>query len=640
MPTRSPCPARLFVPHADPLTVPGPVVVPHADPLTVPGPAVVPHADPLTVPGIARAPHVSPFGVGPAVVPHADPLTVPGIARAPHVSPFGVGPAVVPHADPLTVPGIARAPHVSPFGVPARPLCRMLIRCTVPGIARAPHVSPFGVGPAVVPHADPLTVPGIARAPHVSPFDVGPAVVPHADPLTVPGIARAPHVSPFGVGPVVPPHADPLTVPGIARAPHVSPFDVGPAVVPHADPLTVPGPAVVPHADPLTVPGVVAVPHIELPTPLANIGSFRTFATTADARSAGNVLDQLLTLNPTDAATPTLAAAQAQLVNTLASLQPAQVEQFLTALGGQIHAAMVAVAPEAGQQMEGSVYDHLGDVAGEPGTGPLVWGNVSTEFGQRGSDSTAESFTSNVTQFVVGADLLARGKARLGLGYAYTTDTVTQGSSNGAAHENAGFVYGQVPVGKFMVEGIGSYGASSTDTQRADPLGGSMLEANGVGGNDALVSLGVSRPFTFRNVALAPYGRVTWQQVSEASYSEGSSSAASLSVDSFAGTGVRGVIGLTAGSVETSPLAAPTTYRFDLGVGEDAGNLLNPSLRANLAGIRMTIASPQVSSTFVQASVSGTARLSPSAYLYGQLFGEARGNSAMGGISGGVRIRF
>ena len=511
---------------------------------------------------------------------------------------------------------------------PARPFVPHADPLTVPGIARAPHVSPFGVGPAVVPHADPLTVPGIARAPHINP---------HHEP----GPVRGPHVSPLHVpGPAVVPHADPLTVPGIARAPHVSPFGVGPAVVPHADPLTVPGPAVVPHADPLTVPGVVAVPHIALPAPLAHISSFRTFATTADARSAGNVLDQLLTLNPTDAATPMLAAAQAQLVNTLASLQPAQVEQFLTALGGQIHAAMVAVAPEAGQQMEGSVYDHLGDVAGEPGTGPLVWGNISTEFGQRGSDSTAESFTSDVTQFVVGADLLARGKARLGLGYAYTTDTVTQGSSNGAAHENAGFVYGQVPVGKFMVEGIGSYGASSTDTQRADPLGGSMLEANGVGGNDALVSLGVSRPFTFRNVALAPYGRVTWQQVSEASYSEGSSSAASLSVDSFAGTGVRGVIGLTAGSVETSPLAAPTTYRFDLGVGEDAGNLLNPSLRANLAGIRMTIASPQVSSTFVQASVSGTARLSPSAYLYGQLFGEARGNSAMGGISGGVRIRF
>jgi fibronectin-binding autotransporter adhesin len=112
------------------------------------------------------------------------------------------------------------------------------------------------------------------------------------------------------------------------------------------------------------------------------------------------------------------------------------------------------------------------------------------------------------------------------------------------------------------------------------------------------------------------------------------------SVNSFVGTGVRSMIGITGGSPVTSPFAALMTYRFDLGVGEDSGNILNPTLRATLAGVDMTIASPRVSSTFVQASVAGTLRLSPSAYLYGQVFGEARGNAALGGISGGVRIRF
>jgi fibronectin-binding autotransporter adhesin len=392
---------------------------------------------------------------------------------------------------------------------------------------------------------------------------------------------------------------------------------------------------VTPHLNPLSGPSLV-----DLPAPLTGLGSLNAYATTANARSAANVLDQILANDPTDPAASTLTPAQTQLIVTATSLNPSQKSQFLTEADGQIHAAMVAVAPEAGQQMAGSVYDHLGDVSSEPSTGPLVWGNASTEFGERGSNSTAEGFTSDVTQFVVGADLLSQGTARLGVGYAYTMDNVSEGTGNGTAHENAGFVYGQLPVGRFVVDGIGSYGATSTDTQRADPLGGTLLQANGVSGGDALVSLGISRPFTIRNVTLAPYGRVTWQQVSEASYSEGSSSAASLSVDSFAGTGVRSMIGLTAGSAATSPLAAPATYRFDLGVGEDAGNLLNPTLRANLAGISMTIASPQVTSTFVQASVSGTLRLSPSAYLYGQLFGEARGNETLGGISGGVRIRF
>ena len=70
------------------------------------------------------------------------------------------------------------------------------------------------------------------------------------------------------------------------------------------------------------------------------------------------------------------------------------------------------------------------------------------------------------------------------------------------------------------------------------------------------------------------------------------------------------MIGITAGSAVTSPFAALMTYRFNVGVGEDAGNLLNPSLHATLAGVDMTIASPQVSSAFGQASVAGTLRVS------------------------------
>ena len=358
--------------------------------------------------------------------------------------------------------------------------------------------------------------------------------------------------------------------------------------------------------------------------------------TNAGGQSVGNVADQSLTNYKNGDAT----AAQTGLLYAATSLHVAQVPQLLNALDGQVHAAMVAVAPEAGQQMAGSVYDHLGEVASGPSTGALVWGNVSTEFGQRGSDSQADSFRSDVTQVVVGADLLARGATRLGIGYAFTSSTVNESTGNGTAHENAGFVYGQVPVGQFLVDGIGSYGASSTGTQRANPLGGTLLQANGVSGGDALVSLGISRPFAVRDMILAPYVRVTWQQVSEASYSEGSSSVAALSVDSFAGTGVLSMIGLTGGSAITSPLAAPTTYRFDLGVGEDAGNLLNPTLRASLVGIPMTITSPQVSSAFVQASISGTLRVTPSAYLYGQLFGAVRGNADEGGLTGGLRVRF
>jgi outer membrane autotransporter protein len=197
--------------------------------------------------------------------------------------------------------------------------------------------------------------------------------------------------------------------------------------------------------------------------------------------------------------------------------------------------------------------------------GHLVWGNVSTQFGTRGSDSTAAGFTDEVTQVVVGADLLSRGAARLGVGFAHTSDSVSDGTQSGTAQDNTGFIYGQMPLGGFEIQGIGSYGATSTNSQRPDPLGGTLIKADDVGGTDALVSLGVSRPFLVHQLRLAPYARVTWQQVSQAAFTENTSSAAALSVDSFAGTGVRTMIGLTAGSTVMDPLAAAATYKLDLG---------------------------------------------------------------------------
>jgi hypothetical protein len=68
--------------------------------------------------------------------------------------------------------------------------------------------------------------------------------------------------------------------------------------------------------------------------------------------------------------------------------------------------------------------------------------------------------------------------------------------------------------------------------------------------------------------------------------------------------------------------------------------IFSPVLNATLAGIAMPIAAPQTSAMFGQASVTGTLRLAKTAYVYGQLSGEVRGNETLGGISGGVRVSF
>jgi fibronectin-binding autotransporter adhesin len=349
---------------------------------------------------------------------------------------------------------------------------------------------------------------------------------------------------------------------------------------------------------------------------------FAAYARAGNGLAAAGVLDQLLKRFAADPST--LNSTQTALIDAATSVSAAAVPQLLSGLSGQIHADMVAAQPQAGWQLENSVYGHLGDEAGAPGTGSRVWADVSTESGQRGSDNVASGFNSNVSQIVAGADLLARGKAILGIGYAYTTDNVTETTDNGNMTENGGFLYGQLLVGRFMVSGIGSYGVSSTDTQRVNPLGGGLLKDNHVGGDNAMVSMNVSLPIALRTVTLAPYGRVTWQRVSQASTSEGTASAAALDIASYAGNDVRGMIGLTAGSPVSSPLAAQATYKLDLGVGADAGNLLSPVLNSTLAGLAMPIAAPQASTVFAQASVTGTLRVAKTSYLYGQLSGEVQ----------------
>jgi hypothetical protein len=362
------------------------------------------------------------------------------------------------------------------------------------------------------------------------------------------------------------------------------------------------------------------------------ISSFDLAAANRDALSAAHVLDSLhLNNDPT--------AAQSELIAVADDQTSAQLPHFLSGLDGQIFAAMEAVASQGGQALADSVSGHLGEASGDTATGPQFWDNASTQFGSRGGDSSASGLSSNVTQNTTGLDFLANGADRLGFGYSYTSTSVESGGASDSGSENAGFVYGQVAAGGYLLNGIASYGASTSSTQRANPLGGAMLKTKNVGGSDVLVSLGLSRPFTLQGLTLAPYGRVTFQQVSEAGASEGASAAA-LSVDSFAGTGVRSMIGLTGGSQVTSPLDAPYTYQFNAGLGEDAGNLLNPSVTETLAGVGMSVAAPKVSSTFGQLSVSGTLRMTKSAYAYANLFGEARGNGTEAGISAGLRLQF
>ena len=82
------------------------------------------------------------------------------------------------------------------------------------------------------------------------------------------------------------------------------------------------------------------------------------------------------------------------------------------------------------------------------------------------------------------------------------------------------------------------------------------------------------------------------------------------------------------------------TYRAYVGVGADSSGLLNPTMNGSIAGIGTNITTPNASTTFVQAGLYGTAKISDSAFAYGGVSGEFRSGQTLGAINVGLRFQF
>jgi len=158
-------------------------------------------------------------------------------------------------------------------------------------------------------------------------------------------------------------------------------------------------------------------------------------------------------------------------------------------------------------------------------------------------------------------------------------------------------------------------------------------------GNDALVSVGLSRPVDYNDVRLTTYARLSYQYVGQNSYDEGSGAAA-LNIARFSGSAVRGVIGVAAGSLNKDPLKDQYTYRVNLAVGADTSGLLNPTLNTTLGGYSSSVTTPTAGSTFAQAGLYGTVKVADSVYAYAGVSVEARTGQTLYGGSVGLRVAF
>ncbi len=398
-----------------------------------------------------------------------------------------------------------------------------------------------------------------------------------------------------------------------------------------------------------------------------------------NARSVARALDQMSARNVTGSST----TPQDQLLYSSLG-QIGNLASFAQNLAGEVYGATLAVVPQTTQRTQQSVLNHLdgtvtmpvmgnntmspanaaisatnpggqpvSTISSNPGVNPYsgltpgsslnsgaLWGEIAFQYGNRAADSNASGWTSNLYQAVVGVDAYSEAGVKLGGGLSLSSTNVWANQGSGTVQQNALFLYGKLPVDAIVLDAMASYGMNTTDNSRSDPFGLSgSLQAKGVKGNDALVSLGASVPIVLQGTRVAPYLRATWQQVNQSAFGDGST-AASLNVSSFSGNGMRGVLGVSVSSLISDPVKEQYTYRANIGVGADTPGLLNPTLNTSLAGIPTTMMTPTGGSTFVQASLYATAKFADSAFVYVGLTGEARGGQTLIGGNVGLQVRF
>ena len=406
---------------------------------------------------------------------------------------------------------------------------------------------------------------------------------------------------------------------------------------------------------------------------------------TTNAKSVAGVLDQLLGVNKAG----TSSSAQDSLLYAVAGQTAASLPTLAQALAGEIHAASVATLPQTTQRVQQAVLARLGDYPMAPSqlnpalnnalltggisatntsglptanmsTNPAVnpntvnvtsaavadgraWGEIAYQRAERASNSAGNGFNSNLYQIVTGVDAYSNAELglKLGGGIALSNTTVSADGGNSTIQQGSLFAYGKMSVLQdYVLDGMASVGLSSTNLSRNDPTGYSGgFSSKAVLGNDALVSLGLSRTFEYTDMRVTPYARLNYLYVGQNSYDEGSGAAA-LTIARFGGSEVRGVIGVAAGSLNKDPLKDHYTYHANIAVGANTSGLLNPTLNTTLGGFSSSVTTATAGSAFMQVGLYGTVRISDNAYAYAGVSGEARTGQTLYGGSVGFRMAF
>jgi len=367
--------------------------------------------------------------------------------------------------------------------------------------------------------------------------------------------------------------------------------------------------------------------------------SYAQFVSEANlnTRTAGAALDAIL--GSVDGGTSS--SAQVALSYDVAGLAAQQLTEASTRLAGEVHGAVAATAPLAGQWLDGAVGRQL---RSRSASGEAMWLDVAANHGDWGSDSAASRFALNRTQVAFGLDLPLSETLSAGVGFSHADTDIAASGGTGNVRQNMAFVYGQAGYRGVSFDALAGYGRSTWDTKRAEPLGLPGKLAARQDGYDTLLAVGARLPWQAGSLALEPYARATWERISRDGFDEAGSvagAATSLSGDDYSANGLRTMLGITGGSGDQNPRASRLTYRFNVGIAHDSGDLVRPEVHATLADAGTTIFAPHVGRTSLQANLTGTLQLHKRAFVFLGVSGEAReGTSEDVGINAGVRASF
>jgi autotransporter-associated beta strand protein len=356
--------------------------------------------------------------------------------------------------------------------------------------------------------------------------------------------------------------------------------------------------------------------------------SLTLYGVNRNAQSAASAVDRMMDADDAGTATP----AQNQLVNTIGGLGAAQLNGALLGLSGEIHGALAAAQPLAGQGLQSAVTNHLASsqpAGAEQRTG---WVDYSAGDVRWSNDGVSSAASAQRTQLTLGADLWQTPRSRIGVAGSTTTAHVdSAGGGSGKLEDNLAVVYAQHTLNGWTGDAQIGFGGGNSHSDRADPLASQNAAvysqralATDLSTRQSFAGVGVRLPMQWASVAFEPFVRFSAQQVKREAGAEDSSSPSALHLDTLSAHGQRVTGGVSLQSAQKNPMVASTTYQGTLAIGHDAGSLLRPVVSATLGGMATTIEAPQAGRAFVQANVFGTRLLARRSYAYAGLSGEAR----------------